>query len=125
MPKKLPIKMWWLTIPVLTTLNQTCIKLLAIHMGNDVAGFAWLYKFAQSPLALAILLLEILTFLIWMKILADVPVSKAVPLTAVSYFSILLLSWFVFDEKILSLQVIGSILILTGVWLIATAEVRS
>ena len=47
--------------------------------------------------------------------------SRAFPLSAVSYILILTVSWLVFEESISLLQLIGSGLILAGVWLISTA----
>ena len=126
MPKKLqvklPIKIWWLMIPILTTLNQALMKALALQLGPEQISLAWVLKALHSPLLLGIVICEIAAFILWMRILANVPVSKAVPLSASAYILILLTSWFIFHEKIFLLQVIGGTFILGGVWLIGTAS---
>ena len=50
--------------------------------------------------------------------------SKAFPLSAVSYILILCTGWFIFNEAILPLQLLGGTLILAGVWLIGTADYK-
>jgi drug/metabolite transporter (DMT)-like permease len=65
-----------------------------------------------------------LSFILWLKLLADTTISRAAPITAVAYFLILLMSWTVFREPIVPFQIVGSVLILAGVWLIATASIR-
>jgi drug/metabolite transporter (DMT)-like permease len=113
--------MLWFGIPILTTLNQACIKMLAERMKDTPFGMHWLAEAMQTPWALCILLFEVLSFVLWMAILAHTSISKAAPITAISYFSILLMSWTLFKEPIMPLQIVGSALILTGVWLISTA----
>ena len=115
----------WIAIPILTTLNQAFIKLLASEMKSMDFGRAWLLEAAQSPWTAGILACEILSFVLWLKLLADTSISKAAPITAVAYVLILLMSWTVFREPIMPLQIIGSIMILAGVWLIATASIRT
>ncbi len=113
---------WWLLVPLLTTLNQMAMKLLALAIGDVPFGPDWILAALHSPYLLMIVVCEVSSFVMWMNILAKVDVSKAVPLTGTAYVFILLLSWGVFHEFIMPLQFIGSMLILTGVWLIGTAE---
>ncbi len=70
------------------------------------------------------LLSEVLSFVLWMNVLSVVPLSKAFPITAVAYISIPLMSWTLFKEPVMPLQIIGSALILGGVWLIGSAAPR-
>lgn len=115
------MKLWWVSIPLLTTLNQTCIKLLAGVTGELPLGREWFIAAVNSPFILAMLACEVTSFAIWMKILAKTDVSRAVPMTAVAYIMIVLVSWFGFKEQILLLQIIGGSAIMAGVWLIGTA----
>lgn len=112
----------WLAIPVLTTLNQTCMKLLAVHMQDTAFGWQWAWRALQTPWMLGILLCEIVGFALWLTILSDTSISKAMPITSISYCAILLMSWTVFEEPIVPLQLVGSYLILAGAWLIGTAS---
>ena len=115
----------WLAIPLLQTLNQACIKALALFMKQDSLGWGWLGSALQTPYALVILVCEVLTFVLWMTALSDTALSKATPITAITYCLILALSWTWFGEPVAPLQVVGSLLILGGVWLIACVKQES
>lgn len=112
----------WATIPLLTALNQCGMKLLAGYMGDTPLGGAWLARALITPWAAVILTCEILSFLLWMRVLAVTDVSRAVPLTAVGYTLILVTGWTFFHEPVLPLEIFGSALILGGVWLLGTAK---
>ena len=112
----------WILIPIFSTLYQVFIKLTANKMEGVEFGLAWLVKASSIQWMWLALISEVASFIIWMKILCDHNLSKAFPLSAISYTLILLTSWLVFNEEILLLQIIGSIFILTGVWFIGTAE---
>ena len=60
-----------------------------------------------------------------MQVLSELDLSKAFPLSALSYVLVLLSSWLYFREQMTTLQLLGSALILGGVWLIGTASGRS
>ena len=112
----------WLLIPVFNTGYQVFIKLAADDMKNMDFGLKWIVTAAQSPWIWAALVSEIASFILWIQVLSIYNLSKAFPLSAISYITILCTGWFVFNEEILYLQLVGSILILAGVWLIATAS---
>lgn len=116
------IHLQWACIPLLTMLNQMFIKWLANGQAGEAFSLNWMASALHSPLAMGILLCEIASFVLWMRILAVTPVSRAVPLTAVSYLLILIVSWTIFKEPVHLLQVAGSILILWGVSVISTAS---
>lgn len=124
MPRKSAYSLW-VAIPVLTTLNQACIKLLAERTKAVPFGWSWLVHALQVPWMAGILLCEVMSFALWLTILADTGISKAAPITAIAYLLILLMSWTAFHETIMPLQVAGSILILIGVWLIGVASTQS
>ncbi len=112
----------WGAIPALTTLNQAFIKLLAERMKDVPFGWAWLTQAIQTPWIIGIGVCESVSFVLWLTILADTSISKATPITAIAYVLILLMSWTVFHEPVVSLQLIGSAFILAGVWLIGTTS---
>jgi len=120
----MPIRLYWLAVPALSTLFQFFLKLGAEHL-DDKAGQAWLWQALSSPWILAAIAIEIVGFFIWMNVLAELDLSRAFPLTGISYVLIVASGWFVFGEKVVALQLIGSGLILTGVWLIAGAGVEA
>jgi len=76
----------------------------------------------HSPWAVVVLLSELLSFVLWLHVLTNVPLSKAFPITAVAYIAIELMSWTLFKEPVMPLQIIGSALILAGVWFISIAS---
>ena len=114
----------WIGLPALSTLFQASAKLLAAQLHGTPLSFYWLARAIHSPWAFSVLSSEILSFFLWLNVLTSVPLSKAFPITAIAYISILLTSWTVFDETVRPLQIFGSALILAGVWLIATASQR-
>jgi drug/metabolite transporter (DMT)-like permease len=111
--------LFWLGIPALNTLSQLFIKLAAGHVTGT--GLAWLQNAVTSPWMIATVAVEAACFLIWMRVLAGLDLSRAFPLSATGYILVLMASWLVFEESISLLQLIGSALILAGVWLIVTA----
>ncbi len=115
---------FWGLIPVCNALYQIFIKLTAAQMRGAIFDTGWLGHAAAIPWSWAALVSEAAAFFIWMQILSSHDLSKAFPLSAVSYLLILSASWFVFHEKILLPQIIGSALILCGVWLIGTADTQ-
>ncbi len=114
------MRFFWLAVPVLSTLYQVLIKLGAGQL-HDAGMQAWLWQALSSPWILAAITIEIVGFFIWMSVLAELDLSRAFPLTGISYVLIVATGWFVFGERAVALQMVGSGLILTGVWLIAGA----
>jgi len=113
----------WIAIPVFNTLAQIFVKFAAEHLDEITrTGFGWVIAAATSPWMLAAVAVEIACFFFWMKVLADFDLSKAFPISAISYVAVLAVSWLWFQEPTNLLQIAGSILILSGVWLVSTAE---
>ena len=115
----------WSLVPILSTLYQLFIKLVAHDVEGLDFGLTWLTHAVHIPWMWAALASELAAFVIWLQILSNHDLSKAFPLTAISYVMILCISWFGFHETILPLQLIGSALILAGVWVIATANTNA
>lgn len=97
------------------------MKLLATQMKDMPFSWGWLVQALQTPWIIGILVCETISFALWLIILSETSVSKATPITAIAYILILGMSWTLFKEAIMPLQIIGSTLILAGVWLISTA----
>ncbi len=96
--------------------------MLAAEMQHTPFSWSWLVQATHSPWAVVVLMSELLSFVLWLNVLTNVPLSKAFPITAVAYIAIELMSWTIFKEPVLPLQIIGSALILAGVWLISIAS---
>lgn len=112
-------KLSWATVAILTTGNQVCMKYLAVEMQGEAFSIHWLEKALRSPWIAGIAFCEIISFILWMRILSTTEISRAVPLTAMAYVLILAMSKFVFHETIVPLQMLGIGLILGGVWLVS------
>ncbi|MFK0690103.1 transporter [Mesorhizobium sp. IMUNJ 23033] len=110
----------WLGMPVLSTLSQLFIKLTSERLTGS--GWIWLENTLTSRWMIAVLGVEIALFFIWMRVLTELDLSKAYPLSAISYILILPTGWLVFSESISALQLVGSGMILGGVWLISTGD---
>ena len=112
----------WIGLPVLSALFQASTKMLAAEMRHTPFSWSWLVQATHSPWAIVVVLSELLSFVLWLNVLTNVPLSKAFPITAVAYIAIQLMSWTLFKEPVMPLQIIGSALILAGVWLISIAS---
>ena len=108
----------WIGLPVLSALFQASTKMLATEMLHTPFGWSWLAQATHSPWAISVLLSEVLSFVLWLNVLTHVPLSEAFPITAVAYIAIELMSWTLFNEPVMPLQIIGSALILAGVWFV-------
>ena len=105
-------------LPLLTLGYQIAAKASAAHLAHAQFDLAWLISAARLPSVQLLLVLEIASFVAWMTVLAEMPLSAAFPLSAVSYVLIIAASAVVFHEPIGAMQVGGSLAILVGVWLI-------
>lgn len=114
----------WLAIPALTTVSQSCIKLLALSMQDQPFGLAWLMQALHTPYTAGIILCESISFFLWLRILSHTNISKAFPITSLSYCLVLVVSWTYFREPVLTLDIIGSALILCGVWMISAPNTQ-
>src|SRR5437867_4590326 len=112
----------WIGLPVLSALFQASAKMLAAEMRHTPFSWSWLVQATHSPWALVVLVSEVLSFVLWLNVLTNVPLSKAFPITAVAYIVIELMSWALFKEPVMPLQIIGSALILAGVWFVSIAS---
>src|SRR5438105_10640349 len=112
----------WIGLPVLSALFQASTKMLAAEMRHTPFSWSWLVQATHSPWAVVVLMSELLSFVLWLNVLTNVPLSKALPITAVAYIAIELMSWTIFIEPVLPLQIAGSVLLLAGVWFICMAS---
>ena len=75
----------------------------------------WFAAVASSPLAMAALAGYFATFVLWLAILNNAPLSAAFPLTALTYGLGPLAAWLVLGERISWGQAIGIAFIFTGI----------
>ncbi|MDO1581357.1 EamA family transporter [Rhizobium oryzicola] len=111
----------WTAIPVLNVLQQVFLK----YSADDVPPLdAWgfILQTLTSPWFMAAIIAETVCFFVWMTVLSELDLAKAFPLSAVSYLLIMGVAWVFFGEQMTLLQIIGSGLILSGIFCIATAS---
>ena len=101
---------------VLITLGQTCAKFGAI-------------KVAEGGSVLNIYILLGYTFLIlrglvWVVILKKMRLSFAYPFISISYVLILAISYYFFDEAVGVNKIIGTVLIMVGVFVTGLGRAR-
>jgi hypothetical protein len=65
---------------------------------------------------------ETAAFRKWIRILAQAELIRAFPLSSVSYLFVIASGWFLFDETLAPLQIMGASLIIEGVWHIGSAQ---
>lgn len=100
------------------TLTQLAFKLAGDVMGDLPIGLTFLTVAARSATIWTAAGLYFLTYILWMLVLQRTPLSRAFPLTALSYVTVPAAAWLVFGETIGLLPLAGIALILAGVCLI-------
>jgi len=113
----------WIALPLFATTYQILAKRLADAATRAGPGTAWLGHLVFAPAFTLLVVCEIASFALWMYILARMKLSEAFPLSAISYVLVVAASWGIFHEKATVMQLVGSIVVVLGVWLIARGEV--
>ena len=117
--------------PVISKMIWRWILYLAIESGSQIvfkiagadldasSGLGSLtVQTLTSPWAMGGLLLYGLGFVVWMTILRDVDVGRALPITAASYLTTLAAAVFLFHETLSPLRIAGIVAIIGGVTLL-------
>ena len=112
--------MSWLTIPILNTLQQLFLKLGA-DAASSATSSGWFSSLLVSPWFAAAVVAEIVCFIVWMIVLSELDLSLAFPLSATSYVFVMLVAWIIFGERLEPKNVVGSLVILCGIWCLMTA----
>jgi drug/metabolite transporter (DMT)-like permease len=110
----------WLSIPLLNTLQQIFLKESADHVSGQF-GITWIVELVSSPWFILAIIAEIVCFVLWLRVLARTDLSKAFPLSAISYVFVLASAWLLYSEQVSALQLGGSALIIAGAWCVSTA----
>ena len=117
--RRLAVWALYFFLPLLALGYQIAAKETAAALAGAPFGWAWLEAACRSPWGQAMLAFEVASFVAWMIVLAEMKLSAAFPLSAVSYVLVIGASWVFFREPGNVLQVMGSAAILAGVWLIS------
>jgi drug/metabolite transporter (DMT)-like permease len=109
---------------VLDTAVQTLWKRAALTLPTTAAGdpMGAARAVLAQPLFLAVGALIALQMVNWLKVLDDADVSYALPITALSYVSVAAVSAVWLHEAVTSGRVVGTLLILGGVFLVSRTD---
>lgn len=78
-----------------------------------------LWKMATNPYVIVGLGIYVIGTIFWLTALSRVDLSYAYPFASLSYVVMLIASWWLLDENISLLRIIGSIVVILGVILIS------
>lgn len=112
-------------LPLLTLAYQVCAKQAARGLAATPFGGAWFGVLVHSHWAQALLGFELVSFVAWMVVLAEMKLSAAFSLSALSYILVIVASWTVFHEPADFMQVLGGATILGGVWMIGRDDLAA
>lgn len=118
-----PLSRWrqlliWLAFIALDTGTQIAFKWGADGLGDMDFGLAMLARSVTLPGVWFAIAGYLGTFVVWMAILRDMPLSRAFPMTGLVYITVPLLAWGAFGEQIDLLRAGGIALIIVGVVLL-------
>ena len=101
---------------------QIAFKLAAKELGDGALDADWLAAAAASPTVWCAVLMYLTVFVLWILILQQIDLSRAFPLTALSYITVPAAGVLFFHESLSLAQMAGIALILVGVVLIGQNE---
>lgn len=89
--------------------------------GEDLPFFAMVRGGLRSPAIWGGLAINVLGFMVWLNLLARIPLSVAYPVVSITYCVILLASRTLLHERISRRRWLGALLVAIGVALVGTA----
>ena len=101
---------------------QIAFKLAAKELGDGALDADWLAAAAGSPTVWCAVLLYLTVFVLWMLILQQIDLSRAFPLTALTYITVPAAGVLFFHESLSLAQIAAIALILAGVILVGQDE---
>lgn len=114
----------WLAMPLTALVNQYLAERTAQALVGRTLGLAWLEAAIRSPWVQAWIGCELVTFAVWMVVLANLSLSAAFPMTALGYVLVIGMGWTMFHEPVTLAELVGGAAILTGVWLLGDGEAK-
>ncbi|NLM13800.1 MAG: EamA family transporter [Epulopiscium sp.] len=107
---------------LLGAIGQVILKIGANKLGELSLSFNTLYKDIVSVIKIPQIILGIIffsiSFLLWIQVLTKNELSNSYPLVSLSYILIMIMSVFLFQEEMTVRKILGTGLIVLGVWII-------
>ncbi|NLK20511.1 MAG: EamA family transporter [Epulopiscium sp.] len=111
-----------LTSVILGAIGQVILKVGANKLGEFSLSLNTLYKdlisIIKTPEIVLGVVFFFMSFLLWIKVLTKNELSYSYPMVSLNYIIIMIISFFIFHEEISIKKIIGTILIVLGVWVV-------
>jgi multidrug transporter EmrE-like cation transporter len=104
------------------TAVQIAFKLAGKQLGDGALDLAWLTAASQSPAVWCAVALYFTVFVLWMLILQQIDLSRAFPLTGLTYVTVPAAGLLLFNENLDWAQGVGIAFILGGVVLVGQKQ---
>ncbi len=91
-------------------------------MDGAPTGFGWVVQALQTPIIWSAIFGYTAVFCSWIFILKEMELSKAFPITSLTFITVPMLGWLIFDETIGLMRALGILIILAGVGLLSWEE---
>ncbi|GAU83160.1 EamA family transporter [Bosea sp. BIWAKO-01] len=109
-------QLWiWTVFIALDTATQLAFKWGADGLADMDFGLQMMIRASTLPGVWLAAIGYAATFIVWMLILRDMPLSRAFPMTGLAYVTVPLLAWLALGERIDAVQAGGIALIVAGV----------
>lgn len=102
----------------LGAIGQIILKIGANRLGEVNLTIKDLFSIVTSPQIIVGLLFFGFSFLLWVKVLTKSDLSHSYPMVSMGYIIVLFLSFLLFGESITIQKILGTLLIIAGVWTI-------
>ena len=110
---------------IFDTLAQIGLKLAATHAYPLEVSLNWLLRIFSTPWVYGALAGYLGAFFIWMTLLKRAPVGPAFAASHLEILTVVLLSAWLFDERISTLQIVGGLSIIAGIVVLAFGEMKA
>lgn len=114
---RLPVN--WILFVVLETVAQLTLKLAAVGAGTQSGMSDWFVALLSNHWFQVSIAADVVNFFIWMSILRRHDLSLAIPLSSLSYFTVVVLSTVLLHETVTAIQLLGLSAVGIGIILIA------
>jgi drug/metabolite transporter (DMT)-like permease len=114
----------FIVLLVFDTFSQVCFKLAANHIQppenlEAVLNIMWVMKVVTEPWAYGAALGYLGSFITWMTLLKHAPIGPAFAATHLEIVTVAIISVLYLHESLTLLQVVGSVLIVSGILVLA------
>lgn len=107
------------------TLTQLSFKMASNHAGAFVADWHWLKTVFSQPWVYGAVLGYIGAFAAWMTLLKHAPVGPAYAASHMEIVVVVILSHYLFGDKLNPMQIVGTLLIVLGIVFLSLSESKN